>query len=218
MRFACAPGGQQEEPELKNRNTRTANASAQTIGYRQTNLASSVPNVANNVTPGLANPWGIAAAPGSTITLTANINSPSGVPTGQIVFLDGNTSLGTSLLDGTGVATRRINTLAAGTHTLTASYHGDGKFGTSTSAGVTLDIANPDFSVGAAPPSASDIAGQSTQFILTVTPVGGFAGNVTLSCAPVTRITCSFSPATLTPANGAASTRLTVTTSAAVSR
>jgi hypothetical protein len=59
MRFACAAGGQQEEPELKNRNTRTANGSAQTIGYRQTNLASSVPNVANNVTPGLANPWGL---------------------------------------------------------------------------------------------------------------------------------------------------------------
>jgi hypothetical protein len=63
-----------------------------------------------------------SAAPGSTITLTANINSPSGVPTGQIVFLDGNTSPGTTLLDGTGVATLRINALAAGTHTLTASY------------------------------------------------------------------------------------------------
>src|SRR6266481_588584 len=37
-----------------------ANATAQTIGYRQTNLASNLPNVANNVTPGLVNPWGIA--------------------------------------------------------------------------------------------------------------------------------------------------------------
>jgi hypothetical protein len=33
---------------------------AQTIGYRQTNLASNVPNVAKNATPGLVNPWGIA--------------------------------------------------------------------------------------------------------------------------------------------------------------
>src|SRR5258706_10925853 len=38
----------------------TANATAQTIGFRQTNLASNLPNVANNVTPGLVNPWGIA--------------------------------------------------------------------------------------------------------------------------------------------------------------
>ncbi len=36
------------------------NATAQTIGYRQTNLSSNLPNVANNVTPGLVNPWGIA--------------------------------------------------------------------------------------------------------------------------------------------------------------
>jgi hypothetical protein len=37
-----------------------ANTTAQTIGYRQTNLASDLPNVANNITPGLVNPWGIA--------------------------------------------------------------------------------------------------------------------------------------------------------------
>ena len=33
---------------------------AQTIAYRQTNLASNLLNVANNVTPGLVDPWGIA--------------------------------------------------------------------------------------------------------------------------------------------------------------
>jgi hypothetical protein len=112
----------------------------------------------------------------------------------------------------------RINTLAIGTHTLTASYGGDEKFGASTSAVVTLDIANPDFSVGVAPPSASVVAGQSTQFTLTVTPTGGFSNNITFSCLPVDGITCAFSPAAVTPANGLASTRLTVITSASVSR
>jgi Bacterial Ig-like domain (group 3) len=159
-----------------------------------------------------------SAAPGLAVALTANINSPSGVPTGQIVFLDGNTGLGTSPLDGTGAATLRINTLAAGTHTLRASYDGDGKFGASTSAGVVLDIADPDFSISAAPPRASVVAGQSTQFMLTVTSASGFANTVVFSCPPVTGITCSFSPATVTPANGSASTRLTVTTSATISR
>jgi len=33
---------------------------AQTTAYRQANLASNLSNVANNVTPGLADPWGIA--------------------------------------------------------------------------------------------------------------------------------------------------------------
>src|SRR5690242_17783980 len=49
-----------------------ADASAQTIGYRQTNLASNLPNVANNVTPGLANPWGIAFLSGQPFFIADN--------------------------------------------------------------------------------------------------------------------------------------------------
>ena len=88
----------------------------------------------------------------------------------------------------------------------------------STSAPVTVNIANADFSLVASPASASVIAGQSTQFVLIVTPAGGFSNGVTLSCSPVVGITCAFSPASVAPANGAASTTLTVTTSATVSR
>ncbi len=159
-----------------------------------------------------------AATAGSTILLTATINSAGGIPTGQVTFLDGNTSFGSAPLDGAGVAVLRINTLAAGAHSLTASYAGDAKFDGSTSASVTINIANPDFSLGASPATAAVIAGKSTQFVLTITPAGGFANNVTFSCSPITGITCAFSPATVTPANGAASTTLTVTTSANVSR
>ena len=158
------------------------------------------------------------AAPGSSVTLTATINSVGGVPTGPIVLQDGNTSLGASPLNGAGVATLRINTLAAGAHSIMASYAGDGKFDGSTSAAVTINIANADFSLGATPSSATVIAGHSTQFMLTLTPAGGFANNVTFSCSPITGITCVFNPATVTPANAAASTTLTVTTSASVSR
>jgi uncharacterized protein (TIGR03118 family) len=157
------------------------------------------------------------AAPGSAVTLTASITSAGGIPTGQIVFHDGNTSLGASPLDDSGVAILRVNTLAAGAHSLTASYASDGKFGDSTSAAVTITIANADFSFAASPATATVIAGQSTQFMLTVTAEGGFANNVTFSCSPVTGITCAFSPATVTPVNGAANTTLTVTTSASVS-
>lgn len=158
------------------------------------------------------------ANPGSSVTLTATVNSTGGIPTGQVVFLDGTTGLGSASLDASGVATLRTNTLAAGVHSLTASYAGDGKFDGSTSAAVTITIANADFSLGAAPTSAAVIAGQSTQFVLTITPAGGFANNVTFSCSPVPGITCTFNPATVTPTNGAASTTLTVTTSASVSR
>jgi len=158
------------------------------------------------------------AAPGSTITLIATITSAGGIPTGKVSFLDGNTNLGSAGLDGTGAAALRTNTLAVGVHSLTVSYAGDGKFDVSTSAPTSLDVDNPDFSIGAAPSTATVIAGRSTQFKLTVTPVGGFANNVTFSCAPVSGVTCSFNPAAVTPGNGPASTTLTVTTSAAVSR
>ncbi len=182
-------------------------ASSDNIGVQVTAL----PTMLNLVAP--AN-----ATPGSAVTLTATVNSTQGIPTGQIVFHDGSTSLGTAPLDGTGVATLRINTLTAGAHSLTASYTGDDKFGASTSAAVTITIANADFSLGAAPISATVVAGQSTQFTVTVTPAGGFGNNITFSCAAIIGITCAFSPTTVTPANGAASTALTVTTSASVSR
>jgi uncharacterized protein (TIGR03118 family) len=156
------------------------------------------------------------AAPGSSVTLTATLHSTGGIPTGQVVFLDGNTNLGASALDDTGVAILRINTLATGTHTLTASYAGDGKFDGSASAGVTINIANTDFSLGATPATATVIAGQSAQFILALTPTGGFADTVTFSCLPITGITCAFSPATISLTNTGASTTLTVTTTASV--
>src|SRR5258707_1827869 len=49
-----------------------ADASAQTIAYRQTNLASNLPNVANNVTPNLVNPWGIAFLSGQPFFIADN--------------------------------------------------------------------------------------------------------------------------------------------------
>ena len=134
------------------------------------------------------------------------------------MFHDGDTNIGTSALNGSGIATLRVDTLAAGTHSLTASYGGDGKFSSSTSATVAIDIANADFSLAASPSAAIVKAGLSTQFMLTITPAGGFADSVTFTCAPVTGISCSFSPATVIPAIGIASAALTVTTSARVSR
>jgi uncharacterized protein (TIGR03118 family) len=158
------------------------------------------------------------ASPGATLVLSATVSSAGGIPTGHVNFLDGTTNLGTATLNSAGGGFLRTDTLSAGRHSLSVAYAGDGQFDVSTSAAVTLDITNPDFSIGAAPSTASVIAGRSTQFMLTVTPAGGFANSVTFSCAPVSGIACSFNPAAVTPGNGPASTTLTVTTSATVSR
>jgi len=158
------------------------------------------------------------APPGSTVMLTATTNSREGIPTGRIVFQDGDTNLGTVSLDAAGIAILRINTLAAGVHSIIATYAGDSQFGSTTSKAVIINIASPDFAIAAAPSSATVNAGQSTQFTLTVTPAGGFAGNVTFSCSPVAGISCTFNPATVSPADRPVNTALTVTTSANVSR
>ena len=140
-----------------------------------------------------------------------------GAPTGTVTFLDGSNRLGAGPLVNGLAAVDAILT-QVGIHNVTAQFSGDGVFLPSTDR-ISLQVtASADFSLEATPSSATVIAGQSTQFMLTVTPTGGFADNVTFSCVPVTGITCAFNPATVTPANRAANTTLTVTTSATVPR
>jgi len=156
------------------------------------------------------------AAPGSAVALTATISSSAGTPTGQIAFLDGNTTLGTAPLNASGVAALTINTLAAGIHNLTASFAGDQNFESSISIAIAVNIAGKDFSVGADPTTSTVTAGQSAQFNITVTPAGGFADSISFSCPAITGITCSFNPPMVSPNGGAATTVLAVTTSASV--
>jgi len=157
-----------------------------------------------------------SATPRSTVMLTATIHSDGGTPTGQIVFHDGNSELGTASLDAAGVATLLVNNLTAGAHTLSVSYAGDGQFGASTSAPVTTIVSSKDFSLDVTPPAANVVAGQSVLFNIAVTPAGGFVDPVTFSCAQIAGITCTFNPPMVTPSAGVVTTMLTVTTSAAV--
>jgi hypothetical protein len=73
-----------------------------------------------------------------------------------------------------------------------------------------------DYSLAASPKSGTVTAGGSMNFMLTVTPANGFSNMVSFSCAAPTGITCTFNPATVTPAGGLANTTLTVTTSTGV--
>ncbi len=141
-----------------------------------------------------------------------------GAPTGNVTFRDGATVVGTAPLVN-GMASFNAVLSGVSTHNITALYSGDVAF-LASSASAPVDVTAPpaDFSLAAAPSAATVTAGQSTQFMLTVAPSGGFANNVTFSCSPVTGITCTFNPASVTPSNGNASTTLTVTTSATVSR
>ena len=69
---------------------------------------------------------------GAAVTFTATV-SGSGVPTGMATFMDGTTTLGSVSLDASGRATLTTSSVAAGTHSITAVYGGDGSFSGSTS-------------------------------------------------------------------------------------
>jgi Tol biopolymer transport system component len=82
-------------------------------------------------------------APSQEVTLTATVtmNAPgSGTPTGTVTFFDGTTVLGTRTLDGSGRAILLTSSLSPGTHSLTASYGGNGSCLASTSLAASLVV------------------------------------------------------------------------------
>jgi hypothetical protein len=159
------------------------------------------------------------AVHGSPVTMTATINSMGGTPTGNIEFHDGNIALGSATMNAMGVASLTVSTLATGDHSLTASFGGTGNFAGSTSATMITDVsAASDFTVATNPTSVMVSPGQSAPVMVTVTPAGGFTGNVSLSCSSVPGVTCTFGSATLGTTNGAASTTMNINTTTGVPR
>src|SRR5262252_2501101 len=81
---------------------------------------------------------------GQPVTLTAVVtNSPTGLgtPTGSVDFWDGGGGhLGSATLDANGQATLTIDSLTAGSYSLTAQYSGDATFAASTSSAITGTI------------------------------------------------------------------------------
>ena len=100
------------------------------------------------------------------------------------------------------------------TVTLTATNNG-----LTFTAPVTVRITVSNFKVGVSPASASVNAGQAASYKVTVAPqLGAFLGAITLACSSLPALsTCLFSPASVTPGTNAASSTLTLTTTASSS-
>jgi uncharacterized protein (TIGR03118 family) len=74
---------------------------------------------------------------------------------------------------------------------------------------------SPDFSVSASPQTMTVTAGQSAMFSIKVSPVAGFNSAVSLSCSGLPMGTsCMFNPGKVMPNGSAASSTLTVSTTA----
>ena len=82
---------------------------------------------------------------GQSVTFTANVTPITA--TGTVTFKDGTKTLGTATLSG-GSATFSINSLAVGSHSITAVYGGDTYDSGSTSSSITRDCCDQTKSLG----------------------------------------------------------------------
>ncbi len=144
-------------------------------------------------------------APGVPITLTGALTGMNGVvPTGNILFFDGTTLLGT-VASVNGVSSLTVSTLSAGVHALTARSAGDPNYGPATSNTVTETITSggggtgADYTITATPAGLTIRQGSSGSATLTVTPINGYTGVISLGCVTLpTNASCNFLPSTIT--------------------
>jgi uncharacterized protein (TIGR03118 family) len=72
-------------------------------------------------------------------------------------------------------------------------------------------VTSGDFSLVLSAPNATLISGQSATLTVSASAVGGFNGPISLSCSQLAGVTCSLSPATITPGSSAAKSTLKFT-------
>jgi uncharacterized protein (TIGR03118 family) len=71
--------------------------------------------------------------------------------------------------------------------------------------------AGPDFSISPSVATLTVAPGSSAMITIHSAAVGGFNGQIALSCLPVSGLTCSFAPATISPGSTTSSSTLTIT-------
>jgi hypothetical protein len=113
---------------------------------------------------------------GSIVTLSATVAGGGIVsPTGQVVFKDGTTVLGTSAISG-GAATITTGSLAVGTHSISAVYTGDSDYGAATSVPIVQTISKSTAAIGIT--SSVDPSIYGNTIIITATITKGATGTI----------------------------------------
>ena len=121
---------------------------------------------------------------GVRVTFTATVAAvapATGTRTGTVAFEDGGVAIagcGAQVLGAVGTATCATNGLAAGVHTITAVYSGDGDFITSTSAPLTQTVVGPTTTTVTSDANPS-VLGQSIQYTATVAGDPTVTGTIT---------------------------------------
>ncbi len=119
-----------------------------------------------------ASPSGSIVGQLATFKATVTVVSPGlGSPTGTVTFMDGTTVLGTGKLSTSGnvtTATFSTNSLALGSHSVTAVYGGDTDDQISTSAAAVFKVAQDKTTTTVTASSAASVYGQPVTFTATV--------------------------------------------------
>ena len=182
-----------------------SNAGAKTISFLLSVKSLAQPAVALTTSAG-------SALVGSALAFKTAITGGTATATGTVSLMDGSTQLAQQTLDSSASATFDLSNLSAGVHTLTVTYPGDGNYAAGTSAPLSQSITDFQLAIGTTSQTVS--AGSSASYMLTVTGVAGFTGNVTFSCSGLPALATCNAP-TMTIGAPAGTGTVTVNTTAA---
>lgn len=114
------------------------------------------------------------------VTVSGTTGNPT--PTGSVTLTSGSySSAATTLSSGSATINVPAGSLAAGTDTLTVQYSGDSVYGAATGTGSV--VVTVPFAISGTALFVSPGATSGNQSTITVTPSGGFTGNVALTAA-----------------------------------
>jgi uncharacterized protein (TIGR03118 family) len=181
-------------------------------------------------------PWGVVAAPASFGTFAGDILvgnfgdgtisafDTTGKFIGQLTNSAGNVLVNPGLWDmvfgGGGGSNNDPGTL--GTLYITAGGSaGQPNFPTGGSATAVFAgiipvaaVGAPGFSLNLSVPSATVMPGGTANVMVSAAAVGGFNGQISLSCSAPAGLTCAFNPSTISPGSSASTSTLTISATA----
>ncbi len=155
--------------------------------YSASSTSSTLTQVIKQATPSAAVTLSSSSiTSGQPVTFTATVAGPAGAsaPTGTVTLTDGTTTLGTGTLSmtdtGAATATLTVPTLAAGPHSITASYSGDPNYRSATATPLN-EVVNPPTSI-----SPNQSTSSTTTAVGTPTAVSTSASTTTTASAVTT--------------------------------
>lgn len=104
---------------------------------------------------------------GSNLTLTAQLVSPAGTPTGAVTFDEDGNQIGTAAIDSSGAATFNVPSLVPGPHAFTATYPGSGAFTAAVSVKIYVLVLKYSVTLTIASTPNPSLVNQSVTFTIT---------------------------------------------------